>query len=158
MNSKVNLFSLILILFTFISCKPEGRVYENHKDLSPEIEWKKEDARTFEVPVEDKSIGYDLSIGLRYAQGYPWNACRILVKETSPSGKERKYQHTLKVRADNGDYIGEPGYDIWDSTHLVEKNKKYEEEGVYTYTIQHDMPKDPLPYVMEIGIIVDKAK
>jgi len=81
----------------------------------------------------------------------------VKVTETSPSGKEIVKEYELKVRESNGDYIGEAGYDIWDSEHLVEPNKKYKETGTYTYVIEQNTPVDPLNFAMEIGVILDKA-
>ena len=80
------------------------------------------------------------------------------VTETSPVGKEIVKEYDLKVRSDNGNYIGDAGLDIWDSDHLVEAAKMYSETGTYTYRIEHIMPDDPLTLVMEIGMILDKAK
>ncbi|PKP47186.1 MAG: hypothetical protein CVT95_05955 [Bacteroidetes bacterium HGW-Bacteroidetes-12] len=82
----------------------------------------------------------------------------LKITETSPSGKESVNEYELKIRDEKGNYLGDPGYDIIDSEHLVEPNKKYEETGTYTYVIEHIMPNDPLNFAMEVGIIVDKVK
>ena len=156
---KTSLFLTILILATgLIGCQPEGRIYSEHKELSPDVEWLKEDKREFNVALEDNSPLYNLSLSFRYATGYQYQVARVKVTETSPSGKESVNEYELKVRDENGEYIGDPGLDIWDSEHLVEPDKKYQETGTYTYLIEHTMPADPLNYAMEIGLIVDKAK
>ena len=149
---------LAALSFALFSCKPEGRVYEKHLDLSPKVEWLKKDSREFKVPIEDKDIAYDLSLSFRYATGYPYEFAKVKVTEISPSGKESIQEFDLKVRDDKGEYIGEAGMDIWDSDHLVQSNKKFEETGTYTYVLEHNMPSDPLNYAMEIGLILDKAK
>lgn len=155
---KTNRLIAILILAAgLIACQPEGRVYVEHKGLSPQVEWLKKDKREFKVPVDDNSILYNLSLTFRYATGYQFQVARVKVTETSPSGKESVNEYELKVREDTGQYIGEPGYDIWDSEHLVQPNKKYEEKGTYTYLIEHNMPNDPLNFAMEIGMILDKV-
>ena len=99
-----------------------------------------------------------MSLSFRYAEGYQYQYAKVKVTETSPSGKKTGKEYDLKVRKDNGDYIGDAGLDIWDSDHLIESGKKYPEAGTYTYVIEHNMPVDPLPYAMEIGIILDEAK
>jgi len=151
---------IVLVSFTLslAACQPEGRVYNEHKELSPEFRWSQIDTREFEVPIDDTSIPYNLTLSFRFINGYQYNAAKVSVIETSPSGKETVNEYTLKVRDDKGEYIGEAGYDIWDSEHLVEANKKYEETGIYTYTLAHSMPDDPLLNVMDIGVILDKAK
>ena len=155
MKNLIQLFVFGILLF---SCTPEGEIYNEHKDLSPELVWKKKDTRKFEVKIKDKSVAYDMSLSFRYAQGYPYKTAKVKVTEKSPSGKEIISEFDLTVRKDNGDYIGEGSLDIWDSEHIVQKGKKFEEMGTYTYVIQHNMPKDPMPMAMEIGVIMRESK
>ena len=141
-----------------LACQPEGRVYVKHKALSPDVEWLKKDSREFNVPVSDNSKPFNLSLSFRYANGYRYPVAMVKVTETSPSGKKEINEYELKVRAENGDYIGEAGYDIWDSEHLIEPNKKYSEIGEYIYLIEQNTPNDPLNFAMEIGVILDEVK
>ena len=140
------------------ACQPEGQIYVEHQELSPKLEWLKKDTREFKVPIEDNSISYNLSLSFRYVSGFQYQAVKVKVIETSPSGNEMVKEYDLKTRDDNGDYIGEAGYEIWDSNHLIELNKKYNESGFYTYVIGHIMSDDPLKNAMEIGVVLEKAK
>lgn len=151
------LITILAITISLLACQSENRIYIEHQELSPEIEWLKKDVREFKVPIEDNSIAYNMSLTFRYVSGYQYQTVNVRVTETSPGGKEIVKEYELKVREANGDYIGEPGYDIWDSEHLVEPNKKYKETGTYTYVIEQNTPVDPLNFAMEIGVILDKA-
>ncbi len=151
------LITFLAISISLIACHPENRVYVEHQELSPEVEWLKKDVREFKVPIEDSSVEYNMSLSFRYATGYQFQTAIVKVTETSPSGIETVKDYTLKVREENGDYIGEPGFDIWDSDHLVEPNKSYAETGTYTYVIEQNTPVDPLNFAMEIGIVLDKV-
>lgn len=155
MKQIILLLGLSLTLF---ACHPDGRVYVKHVDLSPNIEWLKKDIKEFKVPIEDNAMTYDLSLSFRFATGYQFEVAKVKVTETSPSGKENTKEYDLLVRNEKGEYIGKPGFDIWDSEHKIESHKKYEETGIYTYTIEHIMPTDPLHYAMEIGVILDEVK
>jgi len=155
MNKLITAVFIIAIGLT--ACQPEGRVFVEHQELSPNLEWTKEDTRQFEVPVTDNSIAYNMRLSFRYANGYQFQVAKVKVTETSPSGTVSTKEYDLKVREDNGEFIGEPGLDIWDSEHLIEGNKQFAETGTYQYTIEHIMPNDPLHYAMEIGIVLDKA-
>ncbi len=150
------LFTFLAISILLLACQPENRVYIEHQELSPDLEWFKKDIRAFKMPVEDNSHTYNLSISFRYVNGYQYQTANVKVTETSPSGIETVKEYELKVREANGDYIGEAGYDIWDSEHLIEANKKFAEKGTYTYTIEQNTAVDPLNNVMEIGVILDK--
>ena len=152
------LLVILIIAISLFACQPEGRIYVEYQELSPELEWLKKDAREFKVPINDKSIAYNMSLSFRYVNGYEDQVVKVKVTETSPGGIEAVKEYDLKVREENGDYIGEVAYEIWDSEHMVESNKKYKETGSYTYVIEHNMPKDPLNSVMEIGVILEKVK
>ncbi|MBD78388.1 MAG: hypothetical protein CL840_05680 [Crocinitomicaceae bacterium] len=147
---------LISTIFLF-SCQPEGRVFVEHEKLSPNLEWLKKDKREFVVPVEDDTSTYKLSLSFRYANGYQFQVARVRVTEIDPNGEQVVTNHELIVREDNGEYIGEPGYDIWDSEHVIETNKQYKLKGNYKYILEHNMPTDPLHFAMEIGVILDKV-
>lgn len=152
------ILTVIAVTISLVACQPEGRIYNEHQELSPEVEWLKKDVKTFNVPIVATNQMYNLSLSFRYANGYQYQTANVKVTETSPSGKETVKEYELKVREETGEYIGEAGYDIWDSEHLVEPNKKFEETGTYTYKIEHIMPNDPMNFAMEIGVILDKAK
>lgn len=157
MHMKSKLTAITMTMISLAACQPEGRVYIEHQELSPQLEWLKNDVREFKVPIEDNSQAYNMSLSFRYINGYQYQVAIVKVTETTPGGIETTKEYELKVREDNGDYIGEPGLEIWDSEHLIEPNKTYEETGTYTYVIEHNMPDDPLNFVMEIGVILDKA-
>src|SRR5690554_1707581 len=141
-HNMKRLLTAVALIMGLIACNPEGRVFVEHKELSPQVEWLKKDKREFKVPIEDNSAAYNMSLSFRYANGYQYQVAKVKVTQTSPSGKEEVNEYDLKVRKDNGDYIGEAGYDIWDSEHLIEAGKKYDETGTYTYVIEHIMPAD----------------
>ncbi len=152
------LLTILAITIGLISCQLGGRIYIKHQNLSPQLEWLKKDAREFKVPIKDINIAYNMSLSFRYVEGYQYQFAKVKVTEISPSGGKKIKEYDLKVREDNGDYIGNAGLDIWDSDHLVEPSKKFNETGTYTYIIEHIMPTDPLANVMEIGLILDKVK
>ena len=150
--------ALIVLVTSLVACHSRDNVYTEYQELSPDVEWLKKDIREFKVPIENKSQHYNLSLSFRYATGYQFEIVKVKVTEVSPSGKEVEKYYDLKIKDAKGEYIGEAGYDIWDSEHLIEPNKNYEEIGSYTYKVEHIMPTDPLNYAMEIGVIVDKVK
>lgn len=149
--------AIFMLSISLITCQSENRIFTEHQELSPNIEWLKKDVREFKVPIEDKNITYNMNLSFRFATGYQYETANVKVTETSPTGKITVNEYKLKVREVNGDYIGEPGFDIWDSEHLIEPNKQYEETGVYTYLIEQNTPVDPLNFAMEIGIVLDKV-
>lgn len=154
---KTLLYS-IAIAAILSACSSGNTIYEEHKALSPELEWKKQDARTFEVEVTDVSVPYTIKLAFRYASGFQYKTMNVTVQETTPSGSTTNHNVSLKIINDKGDYIGEPGLDIWDSEHSFLNNVQFTEPGTYTYTIQHNMPQDPINMAMEVGLIVEREQ
>lgn len=144
------------IVFGLFSCQPDGRVFVEHQELSPDLEWVKEDKPTFEVPIAEAGSVFNMSLTFRYATGYQFPIVKVLVIETSPSGVETTLEYELEVKDKDGNYIGEPALDIWDSTHLISASKRFEEAGTYTYEVTHNMPQNPLNYAMELGVVLDE--
>lgn len=150
---------LSLVIFSFLfSCKPEGRIYENHEELSPMVEWLKKDVVSYDVDVQDISVKYDLSLALRYATGYQYPTLLVSIEVVSPKGKVEVLPAELTVVNSDGTYKGEPGFDIWDYEELVVKNIEFKEKGTYKFNITQNMPEDPLNFAMELGLIIDKSK
>ena len=150
-----SIVSLAFVAIIFIGCQSKSRIYSENQELSPQMEWLKSDVKTFKVKIDDPKKSYKLSLAFRYAEGYSSKLLKVIVIEISPTKKEKVVKYDLKIINEKGEYIGEPGLDIWDSEHLVEQNKKYQEKGVYTYKIEHQMPSDVVNMAMEIGLIVD---
>jgi gliding motility-associated lipoprotein GldH len=150
-----SIVSLAFVAIIFIGCQSKSRIYSENQELSPQMEWLKSDVKTFKVKIDDPKKSYKLSLAFRYAEGYSSKLLKVSVIEISPTKKEKVVKYDLKIINVKGEYIGEPGLDIWDSEHLVEQNKKYQEKGVYTYKIEHQMPSDVVNMAMEIGLIVD---
>jgi gliding motility-associated lipoprotein GldH len=146
------------VLFFFLSCQSKNRIYSEHQTLSPNYEWLKKDKRSFTVPINDKKQKFNLSLSFRYANGYPYKSALVNLEIKSPSGEINQKNYELIVRKDDGSYIGNAGYDIWDSEHLIEKDIAFTEKGEYTFTLSQVTPDDPLNFAMEIGVILDKAK
>ncbi len=157
-KSDIMEYKLLLVLsfLLLLSCESENRIYSEHKELSPDVEWLKSDIQEFEIPISDVESSYQLSIAFRYASGYQYQTARIIITEISPTGIEESKEYELQIRNEKGEYLGDPAFDIWDSEHIIETNKKFSEKGSYTYRIEHSMPVDPLYYAMEIGMLLDK--
>lgn len=147
---------IFISIISLFSCEPSDRVYVEHQELSPKVEWLKKDSRIFKIGITDTKQAYDLSLSFRYATGYQFQIAKVKVTQTSPDGKKNVTEHELKIRDEKGEYLGEAGFEIWDSEHVIFPGITFEKAGEYTFLIEHNMPVDPLNYAMEIGVVLDK--
>lgn len=150
-----------IVLFTaaiFVACTPENRVYKDRQDLSPNIEWVKDDVKTFEFEIKDKKPSHTLTLELRFISGYPFNDAKVKAKFIAPSGESKVKNYQITIKDENGEYLGNPGLDLWDIAQVVDEDLNFKEEGKYKVEFTHSMPIDPYPYVMDLGVIIDQNK
>ncbi|MFN0032421.1 MAG: hypothetical protein ACKVOR_09695 [Flavobacteriales bacterium] len=133
-------------------------IYEEHKELSPNFEWKKSDIRTFEIAINDNTRPLEFALALRYASGYYYPTLPVRITEVDPDGNKVMTDLDIPIRDEKGEFIGEKGYDIIDTEHLISSKKVFPVHGKYTYTIEHMLPDEVADYVMEIGIVVRKQQ
>jgi gliding motility-associated lipoprotein GldH len=152
------LFVSLSFVFLIHSCTPENRLYSERQELSPNLEWVGSDVKTFKFSTKEADLNYTVNFELRFVTGYPFKTLNVLADIISPSGEVIQKEYTLKIKDDEGNYIGEAGMDLWDSKHLVDTQLNLQEIGEYTIKLTHNMAMDPLPYVMELGVIIDKNK
>ncbi len=150
-----SIFNLSIAAIIFIGCQSKSRIYSENQELSPQMEWVKSDVKTFKVKIDDPNKSYKMSLAFRYTEGFSSKVLKLKVTEIAPNKKKNVKIYNLKIVNEKGEYIGEPGLDIWDSEHLVEGHKKYSEKGEYIYKIEHQMPTKVLNMAMEIGMILD---
>lgn len=146
-------FTIVLSLL-FIACD-ENVIYEKHIDPSGNLEWNKDEVVKHDIEIIDTSIKYNIDLALRYAVGYAYTECKVIVAEVSPSGVVSESEFTFKTRDDKG-YVGEAGGDIIDLELPWKKEFKYSEKGIYHYEIRQNMQDPKIHMVMEVGMIVEK--
>lgn len=150
---RIVIASLAVILFA--SCN-ENRIYNEHFDPSGNLEWNRNEIVKHDIEIIDISSKYNLFLTLRFAVGYSFPVCDIILIETSPSGKVNEYTYRFLTRDEKG-YIGDIAGDIIDLEDLWQEGREFEEAGVYHYELSHDMTDDKIHMVMEVGMMVDKV-
>ena len=154
MKSSLHNYWLILLpLFFLFSCS--NKVFEEHKELSANMTWPSNIAKHFDVLIE-KEGDYQMSLALRYVTGFPFKQIELSVAHSSETEKQTKKNYLITVANEEGDYLGDPGLDIWDLSQVVEKSIHLS-KGKHEFIISHNAPIEPLTHVMEVGLILDKA-
>lgn len=150
-----NLYILLVLMMALASCN-QNRVYEKYQG-TPGLEWKKSDKKEFKVDITDTSVKYNIIIAVRHAQGFPLKYLHVDMKSMTPSKKETLKTYRLEVIGDNDQYNGKGMGDIWDLEIPVEEGVSFIEEGTYVFEIVHKEKNDPVAFIMEVGLIIDKA-
>lgn len=153
---KKLLFLTPIILLVLASCS-KNKVFEKFEKFENN-EWPMDKAILFDVAIKDTSAFYDISIPVRYIDNFPYDGLLVVMTINTPSGEERSKKYKLKLRDDEGKFIGDVSGDIWDATVPIIKKTKFNSAGTYKFEIVNDMPKTPTPCVMEIGLLIEKSE
>lgn len=153
------LVSLLFIIgiATFVSCS-EHQVYKNFEDVK-HFKWEKKDAKTFSFDVQQPNTPHRVHIALRHITETPLNNVPVKYTITAPDGSEKSGTADIRLRdTETGQLLGEVAYQFTDLDQVVEDNWLPEASGSYTITVSHSGQQDPVPTVMEVGLLVEKAE
>ncbi len=151
------------IIFAFLalavlsSCD-ENRIFEKHSSAFPQFRWQQGQELSFSPAIDDTTATYRITLALRHVNGFQFAELKANMVVTSPSGNEQTMDYTIPVMDGKGGYLSECALDLCDLEHVIAANWQFAESGTYTFRVDHDMPVETLPNVMEVGLIIDKQK
>jgi gliding motility-associated lipoprotein GldH len=158
--SKLSFLGLFLFLgIALSSCQPKDALFTTNVSCSENLEWRKDQPITIQIPVNQNAYPLRFFINFRYATGYKYDKLMLRMTETTPEGVVTKKDIDIPVRDEQGEFIGDKGYDIIDLEYEVDSKKQFPMHGQYTYVFEQMMPGiDVLHYAMELGVTVKDRK
>lgn len=151
---KITLLIILAFALFFTSCNP-NRIYEKHRKNFTDYHWNKTNVLEFSPVIEDTDAEYQIYIAFRHIYGFQNDAIDLNVEVTTPSGEVSNNIYTITVKNGN-EYLGDCAGDYCDLEQIIQDNYKFSEAGTYTYKISQVTNEDPLQWVMEVGLIIDK--
>lgn len=152
--TKLLFFTLCFALFA--SCDP-NRVFEDNIDM-PDFVWDIKNNPVFEVEIDDTLSLYNLYVNVRHASHYPYANLYVFTTITFPNGRTRKDTVECILAEPNGQWKGDGMGDIWDNQIPWMKNIRFPLKGKYQFKYEHAMRMEKVPFVMDVGLRVEKAK
>lgn len=147
------LLSALFIIF-FIGCDVR-KVFEENSEIPGSL-WNKNQLVPFQFNITDTSLAYNIYLNVRHTGLYQYRNIWIKVYTTLPSGEKNEKLVELMLAEPSGKWLGSGMGDIWDNSILVQKNVKFPLNGEYKIELQHYMRKDILPFIMDVGVRVEK--
>jgi gliding motility-associated lipoprotein GldH len=146
--------SIFVIILFFTSCNTLD-VFEKTKAF-PEHEWKSSDKPFFNFTITDTSSLYNMYVVIRHEDGYRYKNIWLNVHVKDPdSSYTIKREFTL---ADNTKWLGTGIDDIMEHRIVFNSLPISLKKGNYVFTLEQIMREDPLQYILNAGIRVEKVK
>ena len=137
----------------------ENVVYKAHEDIDDGL-WYIKNKPTFKVEIKDTTATYNMYYLLRNTLQYPYYNLYLTRKFESPDNKV--ISNTLEEVYLSNEATGKPfGHglgDLFDHKIPFLKNYRFPRSGIYTFTLAQSMRQNPLPFVMSVGIGVEKVE
>jgi len=156
MKLSTALLPITLILFVLISCDP-GRVYEKNIRI-PDGIWTWNSPVIFEVFVEDTITVHNLYVNVRNTGMYPFSNLYLFIKTVAPSGHTINDTVQIRLADEKGKWLGNGLGDIWDNQKLYKEQVRFAQKGKYIFEYEQAMRIEKLPFILDVGLRVEKAK
>ena len=143
--------------FLFISCN-DHLVYTAYEDI-PDGMWYVDNTPTFKVEIKDTVQKYNVYYLVRNSLQYPYYNLYISKKIKAPDGKQisNMLDELFITNETTGKPYGKGLGDLFDHKILILKNYTFQQEGVYEFKFTQFMRQNPLPFILSMGVSVEKA-
>lgn len=157
---KLNLYFIVCLSTAYCLLSTgcdRSRVFEDNTDI-PDYSWDVKNKIPFEVNIDDTASLYNLYVNVRHATHYPYANLYIFVNIIFPNGKMRHDTVECVLADANGQWKGDGMGDIWDDQIPWRQNVRFPLVGKYKFEYEHAMRIEQVPFIMDVGLRVEKAK
>lgn len=156
MRMKRNIFiTITMVLLLLTGCK-DGWVF-SHYDHATTVGWEKNDAISFDIPPLEESGTYAMTLGLRLTDEFPFRNLHLVVQQTAyPSKRKHTDLVVCKVVDTQGSMLGN-GVSLYQYTLPVRKDFFKHGDSIHV-EVKHNMKREILPGIADVGIILKKDK
>lgn len=152
--------TLLLLLFCY-SCNVPSPYFQKQVAI-PETLWSYNFQPTFKLEIKDTASQYKMYFLIRHDESFPFANIWFRINEKKPGQKSfTEGKRIQKSLADaEGKWLGTGMGTIWE--HKIPLGPKegiqFKELGIYELKIEQLMRQNPLPAVLNVGLIVEKMK
>jgi len=156
-NHKLrNLTVLGLLCFLFVSCN-KNVIYSKYEKL-PEEGWSTDHKLNYEIEVTDVNTLNNVFLTVRHADAYPYSNLFVFLTTKYPNGQTTVDTCELILANQKGEWIGDGAGDLWDNKIPLKKNVRFPQPGKYQFTFEQGMRSNPLPLILDFGMVIEKAE
>lgn len=149
----------VFLFFVLMSaCMPSGRF--EHMVSVPGNQWKKNFNPVFNFTISDTASQYKLYLYFQHTDSYPFSNLWLQMKTTEPGGSTQLSKVEVPLANEEGKWFAKGMNEIREHKSDLTTNGRlhFNRRGNYQVEISQIMRIDPLPEVMNVGLILEKVK
>lgn len=147
---------LVAITMVLYSCNTLD-VYEQMVPF-PKHEWASSVKPSFTFNITDTLSPYHIYVVFRHEDAYRYNNIWMNVATQTPRDTSRTQLVNMPLANNAKGWLGTGMGDVIDHRVRITRAPILLKKGAYTFTLQHAMREEPLQYVLNAGIRVEKAR
>ena len=125
----------------------------------PNQEWSSTFKPEIEFEISDTTCLYNIYLVLRHTDAYRYKNIWMNIYTLVPGDTLLKQRLDLLLAADDKGWLGSGMDDIFEHrVRITSEPQKLVKPGLYKFRIEQIMREEPLQYVMNVGIRVEKVK
>ena len=125
----------------------------------PDHTWSSDFKPEIDVEIIDTASRYNLFVVIRHTDAYRYNNIWMNVYMQLPGDTIRRQPLDLRLATDAQGWLGSGMDDVFEHRVLITREpQSLNRKGTYRFRLEHLMRDDPLEYVMNVGIRVEKNK
>ena len=124
----------------------------------PSHTWKSTDTASFSFQVEDTTARYMISVIIRHEDAYHFNNIWLNIGTQAPGDTMNRQLLNITLADNKKGWLGTGMDDVFDHRIRITRNPVALKKGIYTFTLQQHMREEPLQYILNAGIRVEKVK
>ena len=151
------IYGLLLIFVSLLSACGTIDVFEKNVAI-PAHEWSSSFKPEIEFEITDTTAFYNIYVVLRHTDAYRYNNIWMNVYTQVPGDSINKQRLDLRLATDDKGWLGSGMDDIFEHRILITRTpQQLKKAGVYKFRLEQIMREEPLQYVMNVGIRVEKV-
>lgn len=156
MHSKLLQACILLLVLVTASCD-NLRVVDENRELANR-QWHYKQPMVFNVPIESTDKLYNIFLNLRVDNEYKYSNFFALVNQINPDKTEQSKRIEVTLANAEGKWLGNGLGNIFDYRQPIATKVKFNEPGVYTFSMVQNMRDDTLMHVVSAGLRVEEAR
>ena len=142
--------------FAFMSCD-NNRYYEHNEMIANNI-WFYDDAKIFEVEIEDSLQSFNFYINVRNTIDYEFANLYFFIKSEFPDGESAQDTIECQLADYQGKWLGDGRGKFRDNSFILRKNIRFQKKGKYRFCVKHGMRADSLKGIADVGIRLERVE
>ena len=147
-----------LVFVSFITACETIDVFEKNVSI-PNHEWSSAYQPEIAFEISDTTSFYNIYVVLRHTDAYRYKNIWMNIYTQVPGDTLLKQRLDLLLAADDKGWLGSGMDDIFEHrVRITGEPQKLTRPGLYKFRLEQIMREEPLQYVMNVGIRVEKVK